>query len=145
MRPGRNRIRSPFNVERRPAQGRGLRGDCLIARLEREIGIVGRCHDRDVGHCLRPELDDASFELRIDAPEQGADVEIEQRAVRADQELSASRLRRSLRENAGNGIHHYILPSGSSLPHLTIILKERTQGPSIAQNRLKTASLLRSG
>src|ERR1700745_2824121 len=72
-------------------------------------------------------------------------VEIEQRAVRADQELSASRLRRSLREHAGNGIHHYILPSGSSLPHLTIILKERTQGPSIAQNRLKTASLLRSG
>jgi hypothetical protein len=81
MRPGRNRIRSPFNVERRPAQGRGLRGDCLIARLEREIGIVGRRHDRDVGHCLRPELDDASFELRIDAPEQGADVEIEQRAI----------------------------------------------------------------
>jgi hypothetical protein len=43
--------------------------------------MVGRRHHWNVGHCFWPKLDNAGFELRIDASEQGTDIEIEQRAI----------------------------------------------------------------
>jgi hypothetical protein len=76
LRPRRNGIGRPFDIEWRPARGRRL-----CAGPERKIGIVGGHHHWNVGHGLRPQLDDPCLKLGIDTPEQRTDVEIEQRAI----------------------------------------------------------------
>jgi hypothetical protein len=43
-----------------------------------------RRHDGNIRHGFWPQLDDTGFKLRVDAPEQRARVEIEQRAIGVD-------------------------------------------------------------
>jgi hypothetical protein len=83
IRPRRWRLR-----RRGLAQGRLRRGLRLPCRrlpqtvAGAEPSIVPRLgHDGDIRHGFRPELDNSRFELRVDAPQQRAGVEIEQRTV----------------------------------------------------------------
>jgi hypothetical protein len=52
-----------------------------VAGREAEISRLGRRHDGYVRHRLGLELDNPRLELRIDAPQERADIEIEERAI----------------------------------------------------------------
>jgi hypothetical protein len=107
LRSGRNRIRRPFDIERRSAcRRRLLVGLERIVGTEGEIGMVGRRHHWNVGHCFWPKLDNAGFELRIDASEQGTDIEIEQRAISVHHAAGLGPRRQRIERALLERLHH---------------------------------------
>gem|GEM_PF-6385138 len=105
--PGRNGLGRPVDIERRLAGGRSLPvrpGTAVGPKCE--IGTVARHHHRNVGHSLRPQLDDPRLKLGIDAPEQWADIEIEQRAVGIHYAASLRPRRQRIERALLERLHH---------------------------------------
>ena len=77
-----------------------------LVGLEPKIDGLGRRHDRNVGDRLRPELDDSRLDLRIDAPEQRPDVEIEHRAIAVDHAAGLGPWRQRIERALLERLHH---------------------------------------
>jgi hypothetical protein len=108
LRPGRDWIGRPFDIERRLARWRGLliRPECIVGPESKIRRIIGRRHDRNGRHGLWPELDDARFELSVNAPKQWTDIEIEQRAVGVHDAASLGPRRQRIESALLERLHH---------------------------------------
>lgn len=81
LRPGILRLRRLLRGRPRNVERIGRVGPGIIAGGKAIVACLGRRHHRHVGHLFRLQLDDAGFELRVDAPQQRSHIKIEQRAI----------------------------------------------------------------
>jgi hypothetical protein len=77
-----------------------------MAWREAEIPALGRHHDGKVGKRFRLELHDPRLELRIDAPEQRPDIEIEQRAIGIHDAAGLGPRRQRIKRSLLERLHH---------------------------------------
>jgi hypothetical protein len=108
LRRRRLRRRWPGNIQR-IRSGRTRGGPWRVA----EIPALGRQHDGNVGKRFWLEFHDPRLELRVDAPKQGTDIEIEQCAIGIHDAAGLGPGRQRIERSLLERLHH--IGAGSEL------------------------------